>query len=214
MAQKDVADALIEAQGRLFSVEMGADIARDQPAQWFHWLVGAILMSSRIGHANAVRAAAALKREKLHTVEGILGSERSRRIKVLNENGYARYDNQGADYIHAAADLAKERYDGDLRRLREEAADPQAIADALTGFKGIGKVGAEIFCREAQMVWTELHPQAGGPALDAAAELGLPKDAKRLAGLAGSPERMARLVAALTRAALDGPAEEVRRVAG
>lgn len=211
MSRKDIIDALIREQGTLFSEEMGANIDRDEPVQWFHWLLGTILLSARISAGNAVQAAAALKREKLHKVDSILDSRREDRIKVLNENGYARFDNIGADQIHDAARLVKDRYHGDLRRLREEGGDEAGIVKRLKEVKGIGDTGAGIFCREAQIAWPELYPHADRICLDEAKELGLPDDPQALADLAGSRERFVRLVSALTRAALDGPAEAVEQ---
>ncbi len=209
MSRKDVVAALIDSQGTLYSEEMGADIARDEPVQWFHWLIGAQLLSARIAAANAVETGAGLKSEGLHKIDPILDADRDRRIRVLNENGYARFDNRGADYIHAAAELVKEKYSGDLRKLREAGGDRDGILKLLQEVKGIGPAGAGIFAREAQIAWDELYPTLGKPAEQAAADLGLPQDADALADLAGDRERFARLVAALTRAALDGPAKEV-----
>ncbi|RVV98194.1 hypothetical protein EKE94_12180 [Mesobaculum littorinae] len=214
MGQGELADILISSQGRLYSEDMGANIARDVPQQWFHWLVGALLMSARISAAQAVKAAAALKRHDLHKIDGILASTRASRIRVLNRNGYARFDNQGADYLHDAARLVRDRWSGDLRHLRDEAETPQDLLQGVQAVKGIGATGAGIFAREAQMVWPDLHPFATGPALTAARDLGLPDDAKGLARLAGGPERMARLVAGLTRAALDGPSDAVAQARG
>lgn len=209
MARRDIVDALIDHQGTLYSEEMGADIARDEPVQWFHWLLGAQLLSARIAAANAVEAGAGLKSEDLHKIDPILDASRDRRIRVLNANGYARFDNRGADYIHAAAELVKEKYAGDLRKLRAAGGDRDGILKALQEVKGIGPAGAEIFAREAQLVWDELYPTLGKPAEQAAQDLSLPRDADALADLAGSRDRFVHLVAALTRAALDGPAKEV-----
>ncbi|MDF0601840.1 hypothetical protein P1J78_13925 [Psychromarinibacter sp. C21-152] len=209
MGTRDVVDALIEHQGRLYSEEMGAEIARDAPVQWFHWLIGALLLSARIAAANAVAAGAGLKSEGLHKIDAILAADRETRIRVLNENGYARFDNRGADYIEAAAQLVKERYSGDLRKLCAAGGDRAGILKALQEVKGIGPAGAEIFAREAQLVWAPLYPTLGKPAEAAAAELGLPQDADALADLAGGRARFVRLVAALTRASLDGPAKAV-----
>lgn len=210
MSRKDIAGKLIVEQGELYSEAMGIDLARGTPEPLFHWLLGALLLSARIPAGNVVRAVRGLKQEKLHTVKGILASSRDERIRVLNENGYARFDNRGADQIHAAAELVDARYRGDLRKLRDAGGDADGIAGRLTEVKGIGPTGASIFCREAQLVWDPLYPRLDGPAADAARDLGLPADAGSLAELAGSRERLVRLAAALTRAALEGPAEAVK----
>ena len=74
-----------------------------------------------------------------------------------------------------------DRYQGDLRKLREAAGrDPQEERRLLEEFKGIGDVGADIFMREVQLVWDELYPFADRRGLSAAARLGLGDSAQAL----------------------------------
>ena len=47
-------------------------------------------------------------------------------------------------------------------------------------FKGIGPIGADIFLREVQGIWTEAFPYADARVLKAAKKLGLPGDPKAL----------------------------------
>lgn len=209
MAREDMVDTLVDSQGRLFSEEVGANIARDVPQQWFHWLLTAQLCSARIAADKALEASAALREAGLHKIDAILESRRDDRIRVLNQHGYARFDNVGADQIHAAAELVDETYDGDLRQLREAGGDAAGISKRLQEVKGIGATGAGIFCREAQLAWDELYPQSDKLCLKAAEEFGLPSDAEALARLAGSRERFVRLLAGLARAHLLGPSDEV-----
>jgi len=215
MTQKDVVKALIDEQGALYSEAMGADLSKNTPQELFHWLEGAIMLSARIGAHQAEKAGRALRAAGFHRIRDLRERDRKELVRVLNENGYARYDESTADYLRDTARWAEDRYGGDLRNLREEAGDRAGILKALQGAKGLGPTGAEIFAREAQLVWDELYPaEISGPAETAARDLGLPGDAKRLAGLAGAQERYVRLLAALTRARLDGPAEKVKEAAG
>jgi endonuclease III len=213
MDRKALSRALIEDQGRLWSEEIGARIDADTPDEWFHWLIAALLMSARISATQAAQAAGALKVEDLNTVQGVLESDREQRIRVLNENGYARFDNVGADQIFEAAQLVQEEYGGDLRHLRAQGGDANAIRARLKQVKGIGEVGADIFCREAQLVWDELFPMADGHAIEQARAFGLPDRPEELAQIAGGRERYVRLVTALARAWLDGPSEKVKEAA-
>ena len=213
MAQQDVVEALIETQGELYAETMGAHIQRDTPQELFHWLIGAILLSARISAANAVEAARTLRSEGLHKIESLREADYRDVVKTLRKGGYSRYEENATDQIRAAAELVDDRYGGDLRRLRDEAGEAGAILDALQEVKGIGAVGASIFAREAQLVWDPLYPRVDGPAEGAARDLGLPVDAEALRDLAGDRERFVRLVAGLTRAALDGPSDAVRDAA-
>jgi hypothetical protein len=66
------------------------------------------------------------------------------------------------------------------------------VRDLLTAFPRLGPTGANIFCREAQLVWPELRPALDRKVLDGARRLGLPTTAKELAALSpttGSPSR-------------------------
>ncbi len=214
MTQKDVVKALIDEQGTLYSESMGADISKNTPQELFHWLEGAIMLSARIGSHQAEKAGRALRDAGFHRIGDLRERERGSLVRILNEHGYARYDESTANYLRDTAEWAEETYHGDLRKLREEAGTREEILKALQGAKGIGQMGAEIFAREAQLVWDELYPaDVSGPAERGARDLGLPTDADRLADLAGSRERYVRLLAALTRAALDGPADKVKEAA-
>ena len=213
MARDDVVKALIETQGELYAEAMGADVAADTPQELFHWLIGAILLSARIGSATAVETARALRSEGLHKIDALLDADFWDVVEVLNRGGYAQYQEQATGQIREAAALVRDRYRHDLRRLRDEAGDADAILAALKEVKGIGDTGAAIFAREAQLVWDPLFPRLDGPATDAARDLGLPTEAEALRDLAGNRERFVRLVAGLTRAALDGPSDAVRDAA-
>lgn len=213
MGQKDVIAELVDGKGRLYSEDAGADIARDTPQPLFHWLLTSLLLSARISARNATDAARGLKTERLHTVKALLESDRQMRIRTLNKHGYARYDTRTAEYIEEAARVARDDYGGDLRRLRDAGGDADGIIRRLMAFKGIGAVGAEIFCREAQLVWDPLYPRLQGPAAEAAGHFGLPTEAGGLAKLAGSRERFVRLAAALTRAELEGTSDTLAKEA-
>jgi hypothetical protein len=206
---KDLIDTLIDEQGELYSEEMGANIARDTPQELFHWLIGAIMLSARIAAGNAVRGAAALRDAGLHKIEAIDAADRRELVRVLNENGYARYDESTADYIRDTARWAQESCGGDLRRLRDAGGDGAAVMKRLKGAKGLGPLGSRIFAREAQLVWDVFYPVVDGPAIRQAEAYGLPTEAEPLAEAAGGRERFVRLCAALTRVALDGPTEAV-----
>jgi hypothetical protein len=112
------------------------------------------------------------------------------------------------------ADVLLEKYDGDLRKLREKAGgDSAAVQALLKEFKGIGDVGAAIFCREAQTAWGELYPFADRKALSSAQKLGLPGSADALAALVDRAD-FPRLAAALVRCDLARDHAAVRRAAG
>lgn len=212
-SHRQLSTALLHRHGTTFASEAGIRLGRGTPAPLWQLLVLSILVSARIQAPIAVAAAKALNREGWTTAKKLSGSTWARRAKVLNEAGYARYDERTATMLGDTAELALDGYGGDLRRLREDAGrDVAEEHRLLKGFKGIGDVGADAFLREAQVVWDEARPFFDDRALDAADRLGLPKDPHRLAGTVDDGD-VARLAAALVRIGLDGDVDEVREAA-
>jgi hypothetical protein len=213
MSQQDIADALIEKQGTLFSEEMGINLAKDTPETTFAWLTGTILLAKRISHDLATRAGKALNEAGLMRVDAVLEADESTLIDTLGENGYKRYRKVATDYIRETAAWVRDRFDGDLNRLPKEAGSAEEALELVQSAKGVGEIGAEIFAREAQLNWDMLYPRLDGAAAEAADRLGLTCDHGALVSLAGSRERFVRLAVALSRATIDEPANAVSAAA-
>ena len=115
--------------------------------------------------------------------------------------------------IGDATERLLDLYDGDLRVMREEAdGDLASLRASLIRFKGIGEVGADIFLREAQLAWPDLHPFADARALKVAKKLRIPGSAAGLAELV-PPKDLPRLLDALVRIDLAHEVDEVSRAA-
>lgn len=200
--RKAVVEALLDRFGQTYCDEIGIPLARGTPAPLFQWLVAALLFSTRIRQELAMRAIRALLDAGLTTPERMCTAGWEQRVRLLNQSGYARYDERTARMLGDTAALLLERYGGDLRWLRGAASqDPGRERALLEECKGLGRVGVDILFREVQGAWTELYPFADRRTQETAAALGLPhepSDLARLVPRAGFP----RLVAALTRARL------------
>ncbi|HJP72678.1 MAG TPA: endonuclease [Pseudonocardiaceae bacterium] len=198
MSSKDTVRELLAEHGTTYAAEAGITL-RDKPAPLFQLLVMTVLCSVRISAEIAVKAARELFRSGWRTPHALLDSTWQQRVDALGRGGYRRYDESTATYLAEDARLLVDRYQGDLRKLRDELdGDPHAIRERLTEFARIGPVGAEIFCREAQAVWPQLRPSFDRRALDAAGKAGLPTDPAALATLVPAQD-LARLAAALVR---------------
>lgn len=198
MSSKDTVRELLAEHGTTYAAEAGITL-RDKPAPLFQLLVMTVLCSVRISAEIAVKAARELFRSGWRTPHALLDSTWQQRVDALGRGGYRRYDESTATYLAEDAQLLVDRYQGDLRKLRDELdGDPRAIRERLTEFARIGPVGAEIFCREAQAVWPQLRPSFDRRALDAAGKAGLPTDPAALATLVPARD-LARLAAALVR---------------
>ena len=209
-----IVDTLLERRGRTYAAELGVDLERDTPSALYRWLCAATLLSARIGADIAVHAARALADQGWTSAQKMADATWEQRTRTLNQAGYARYDESTSRMLGDTAEMLLEKYRGDLRRLRDAAGrDPGRERALLKECKGIGEVGADIFCREVQVAWDELYPFADRRALDAAGRLGLEEDAAKLARRV-SRKDYPRLLAALMRTALNKDYDEVLRAAG
>jgi hypothetical protein len=191
--------ALMREYGRTFAGEIGVDIARNTPSPLFRMVCAALLLSARIRADIVVVAARALADNGWTIARKLADSSWKERVRVLNDAGYARYDESTSRMLGETAEMLIKRYDGDLRRLREDADHtPDRERALLKEFKGIGDVGVDIFMREVQIIWDECYPFADRKVIEAAKRLNLGEDAH---GLAVRVERseFPRLAAALVR---------------
>jgi len=176
--------------------------------------VAALLFSARISSQLALRAAKSLSEEGWTTAEKMAAASWEARTKTLNEAGYARYDERTSAMLGDTAELIIDRYDGDLRNLRQEAEkEPDQERRLLKEFKGIGDVGVDIFFREVQVAWEELFPFSDRRALKSASDLGLPAEPEALLELVGKKD-FPQLVAALIRVQQADEVEKVLNEAG
>ncbi|WP_156723560.1 endonuclease [Streptomyces apocyni] len=194
---EDVIRALLKRHGQTYASQAGIRL-RNTPAPLYQLLVLSLLLSARIKADIAVAAARALFDDGMRTARGMAEADWQRRVDALGEGHYRRYDERTSTMLGEGAELLLDRYQGDLRRLREDG-DPEKL---LQEVPGIGPTGASIFLREAQGVWPETAPFIDGKALQGAKRLDLPESAKALADLVDTSE-LPRLAAALVRAALD-----------
>jgi endonuclease III len=199
---KDTVDCLLAEHGTTYAEQAGIRLA-DKPAPLFQLLVLTTLLSVRIKAELAVDAARELFRAGWRTPASMRESTWQQRVDALGRAHYVRYDESTARYLAETAERVIETYGGDLRRMADTAdRDPRRLRRLLTEFPRIGATGAEIFCREAQAVWSWLRPYFDRRALTGAKRVGLPADPDRLAGLV-KPGDHARLAAALVRVALE-----------
>lgn len=209
-SRKEIVDRLLERHGETYAGELGIDVPKGTPSALFELLCAAVLYSARIGSQIATEAARNLQRRGWRTARALAASSWDDRVKALNQAGYTRYQERTATMLGDLSQFVQERWNGDLRKLRQEAErDPARERALLKEIKGLGDVGVDIFFREVQVAWPELVPFADKRALKAAKRLKLPGDPQQLARLAGGDRQFARLVAALIRMRLERDEDEV-----
>ncbi|KXK59040.1 hypothetical protein AWW66_26335 [Micromonospora rosaria] len=195
--------ALLHRQGRTYADEAGIRLA-DRPGPLYQLLVLTTLLSTRIRAGVALAAARELFAAGYRTPAAMAAASWQDRVDALGRGHYRRYDERTATMLGTGAQLCRDRWRGDLRRLHHDAdGDPGTLRRLLTAFPGIGPTGADIFLREAQAVWPDVRPYADRRALAGARRLGLPTSTARLADLVGGAD-FGRFASALVRVALDG----------
>lgn len=212
--QRALVRVLLDREGRSYAEEAGIRLA-DRPGPLYQLLLLTTLLSTRIRAGVALAAARELFAAGCRTPQGTAATSWQERVDALGRGHYRRYDERTSTMLGRSADLCLERWGGDLRRLRREAAgDRSGLRRLLTEFPGIGPTGADIFLREAQAVWTDLRPYTDRRVTGAAERLGLPSAPDRLARLAGGND-FPRLVSALVRVSLgQASVGELTRAAG
>jgi endonuclease III len=214
MSHRNVVRALLDRAGTTYAAEAGIRLD-DKPAPLFQLLVLTDLLSARISADIAISATAELMNSGYRTAQKVADADRQDLVDALGRGHYRRYDESTATQLGAAATTAVEKYDGDLRKLADEADhDTGRAAQLIQEFKGIGPTGGDIFLREVQDVWTWARPYFDERAVRGAAKVGLPTDREELARLAPR-DRSADFAAALVRVGIDDDAaDEVRSAAG
>ncbi|MDD7921652.1 hypothetical protein [Actinomycetospora callitridis] len=217
--QKQIARAVLEREGRGFAEEIGLR-RTNNPAGLFDLLVTAVLVAPRGETAEVARAAHEVT-NRWHTAADLADADEQDVAKELGAavegDDHADGDDSAsgdAGTLRALAVAVRDTWDGDLRRLREEAGqDPGRERALLTDLPGVDDSVADVFLREVQVLWDEVSPFADDRALRAASALGMGESADDLARYGGGAEKVGRLAGALARIEIEGSHDEVRRMA-
>jgi endonuclease III len=208
--QEQRAQRLLKVAGTTYADEAGIRID-DKPMPLFQLLVLCMLASKPIDATTAMRAARELFTAGLRTPKAVLASDRRTMINAFGRAHYVRYDESSATRLTDIAQRVSDEFSGDMREIARRSGHDIAVATRmLKQFKGIGDIGAAIFLREVQDVWTWVRPYFDERATTAAKKLGLPSDPAKLGAL--DRRSNARVAAALVRVSLND--ELCRQVTG
>jgi hypothetical protein len=179
MASKsELVRVLLDRYGTTHAEEAGISLA-DKPSPLYPVArAGALaLRTHRRNDRNRCREGALDGRDAYAASHG--GGKLAAVRRALGRDGYRRYDERTSTML--GAEFLLEEYRGDLRKLRERAEGTSDLERLLQEFKGIGPLGAAIFCREVQGLWTELAPYVDDRAAEGAACLRTGQDEKSAA---------------------------------
>lgn len=199
-SHEDTVRALLDRHGQTFAEQAGIRLT-DEPSPLYRLLVLSTLLSTRISADIAVHAARELSAAGWRTPQRMLAATWQQRVDALGRGRYRRYDESTATRLGDGAGLLLDRWDGDLRRLHEDAGNVDGVLKRLQEFPGIGPTGAAIFTREVQGVWPSAAPFFDRRALAGAERAGVPTAPEALSALVPATD-LPRLAAALVRVAL------------
>jgi len=154
-----------------YSEELGLNLSAAEDR--FKWFLASLLFAKRISADIAKKTFRRFVEENLTTPDRILAAGWDRLVEVLDSGGYVRYDFSTATNIIKTVKLLKEKYDGDLERLHEEASSPKDLEKRLMEFKGFGPIAVNIFLRELRGIWSKAQPKPSSFAIEVANRLGL-----------------------------------------
>ncbi len=200
-SRTDLVRTLLDRYGTTYAEQAGITL-KDTPSPLYRLLVLCTLLSARISSDLGVAAARSLSAAGLRTPRAMRDATWQRRVQILGDAGYRRFDERTSTLLGDGAELLVERWGGDLRRLHSEAPDVDGLRTLLQDVPGIGPLGSAIFCREVQGVWSDVAPFLDDRVRDGARALGLPSSVRGLAGLV-EPPQLPRLAAACVRVTLD-----------
>jgi hypothetical protein len=202
--------------GRGFAEQYGFPVTGN-PSRLFQLLCLSVLLARGGDFRSAVSAGHALVEHGWDGAARLAGAEPGAVVGALRQAGRSADAVELAGVLGDLARTVRERYHGDLRRLRSAAAHrPDTERALLARLPGVDGEVLDLFLREVQALWPETAPVADRRALAAARRLGLGDSATDLARLAGGrvSERLAWLVGGLARTDLERRYTEVRQAAG
>jgi len=146
-------------QGRLYSEELGIDLAKRSDGAYFRWFLASLLFGARISETTAKNTYRSFMRHGLTNPEKILKAGWDFLVyPVMREGGYVRYDGRKSTQVLRDCEMLVADYGGHLSRLHEAAHDARDLEQKLLAFYGVGPVTMNIFLRELRPFWAKADP--------------------------------------------------------
>jgi hypothetical protein len=150
---------LAEKFGKPLSATLSIDLSKGDPA-YAKWLLASILYSKPMPEEAAIGAYETLEHRSQTSPNAIIDAGWDQIVKVLEKNGYTRYDYTiASEIIDAFKDLIK-RYDGKLSRLYDSSGDSKDLERRIkTLGRGLNPVAVSVFLRDMRQVWPKAEPE-------------------------------------------------------
>jgi endonuclease III len=174
----DAVTAAALARSRLYSEELGIDLARGDDRELFKWFLASILFGHRISETIARHTYQEFARHNLLDPQRILKAGWDFLVNpIMREGGFVRYDEKTSRQVLRVCEQLRTEYGGSLTQLHDRACDSRDLEERLTAFYGVGPVTTNIFLRELRPYWKKADPDVLPVVQDLARVLGIDLDA-------------------------------------
>ncbi len=147
-------------RSRLYSEELGIDLARNTDPELFKWLLASVLFGARISETVARHTYRMFERYRLLDPQSILDAGWDFLVNpIMRTGGYVRYDEKTSTEILSNCRMLLQEYSGSLLALHERAKDARDLEAKLLRFHGVGPVTVNIFLRELRPYWKKSDPE-------------------------------------------------------
>ncbi len=152
-------EKLAEKYGKPFSAVLSIDLSKGDPS-YAKWLIASVLYSKPMPEETAIGAYETLEHRDQASPTTIVDAGWDSLVKVLEKNGYTRYDYSiASEIIDAFKDLLK-RYDGKLSRLYDMSEDSKDLERRIKGLgRGLNPVAVSVFLRDMRAIWPKANPE-------------------------------------------------------
>jgi hypothetical protein len=167
----------IENYGRLYSEILCIDVFDGESTEIFKWFLASLLFGAPIRDNTAIETYESFRQHSVLTPERILATGWKGLVRILDEGGYARYDEKTADKLLIVMKNLRKKYGGDLVCLCEKSLGARNLEGNLKALgKGIGDVTISIFLRELRDVWRKSDAKPTLLVVEAGENLGILKN--------------------------------------
>lgn len=172
--QGSASDLSALKRSRLFSEELGIDLAARKDSEWFRWLLASLLFGARINGTIARNTYRSFLRHGLTSPRKIIGAGWDFLVNpIMREGGYVRYDGRKSEQVLRVCHSLVEEYGGHVSKLHDDASDARDLEARLLALYGVGPVTMNIFLRELRPFWRKADPEPLPQVTKLAKQLGI-----------------------------------------
>lgn len=183
LAEISRARQVVNRLGGRFSLELGIDLER-KAGEIDRWALAATLLGDPSPVSIAIHTYRVLEHAGVRTFEDVRDRDREEVVCLLDEGGYARFDESTASRLMSLAEAVADRYAGGLATLGETIVVPRELERALGALPGWDTATVGTFLRELRGVWPGAEVPLDPRAALAARHVALPSDLHGLSSLA------------------------------